>query len=157
MNTLDTKPADIPSATSATSEPSPLSPSRRRELRAAAHDLHPVVSISQKGLTESVLKEIDHCLAAHELIKIRVFDAERERRDVLLTDICAKLQAAPVQHIGKLLVIWRENPPSAESAAPAPRLRSSPKLTKKAAAAKTDKVARARKIVKGKPRRPTRT
>ena len=160
MNTPDTKPADMPSATSATSEPSPLPPARRRELRAAAHDLHPVVSISQKGLTESVLKEIDHCLAAHELIKIRVFDAERERRDALLAEICAALQASPVQHIGKLLVIWRENPPSAEPAAPAApslRQRSTPTLTKKAAAAKTDKVARARKIVKGKPRRPTRT
>ena len=154
MNTPNTLPADIPSATDATIE---LPPTRRRELRAAAHALHPVVSISQKGLTEAVLNEIDRCLTAHELIKIRVFDIEREQRNVLLTEICAKLQAAPVQHIGKLLVIWRENPAAVELAVTAPRQRSAPKLTKKAAAAKTDKVARARKIVKGKPRRPTRT
>lgn len=151
MNTKITPPAAVPSVSSE------LSPTRRRELRAAAHALNPVVSISQKGLTAAVLKEIDHCLTAHELIKIRVFAAEREQRDALLAEICAELHAAQVQHIGKLLVIWREKPPSSESAAPAARLRSTPQLTKKAAAAKTDKVARARKIVKGKPRRPTRT
>ncbi len=150
MDTHHTLPADTPSTTNE------LSQTRRRELRAAAHALNPVVSISQKGLSEAVLKEIDRCLAAHELIKIRVFDAEREQREALLTEICAALHAAPVQHIGKLLVIWREKPPSDEPVAVAKRPRSAPKLTKKAAAAKTDKVARSRKIVMGKPRRPTR-
>ena len=117
----------------------------RRTLRARAHDLSPVVSISQKGLTESVLKEIDLCLSAHELIKIRVFDTEREERNALLGEICAKLEAAPVQHIGKLLVVWREKP-AAEPVAlakPAKKHRAAPRLTKKAAAAKTARAAKA--------------
>jgi len=137
-----------------------LTPTRRRELRANAHALKPVVGISQKGLTEAVLKEIDRCLSSHELIKIRVYDAEREQREALLAELCAALAAAPVQHIGHLLVVWRENPKVEPPAANAPattRRRAPPKLTKKAAAAKTDKVARSRKIVLGKPRRPTRT
>lgn len=136
-----------------------LSTARRSELRAAAHGLKPVVSISQKGLGPTVLDEIERCLKAHELIKIRVFEADREARDALLAEICAALGAAPVQHIGKLLVIWRENPEDeAKDAAQAtlrPR-RNPPRLTKKAAAAKTDKAARARPLEKGKPRRPTR-
>jgi len=137
-----------------------LTPTRRRELRANAHALKPVVSISQKGLTEAVLKEVDRCLTSHELIKIRVYDAEREQREGLLAELCAALAAAPVQHIGHLLVVWRENPKVENPAGAAPttaRRRTPPKLTKKAAAAKTDKVARSRKIVLGKPRRPTRT
>ncbi|MFA6312096.1 MAG: YhbY family RNA-binding protein [Sterolibacterium sp.] len=137
-----------------------LTPARRRELRALAHALKPVVSISQKGLTEAVLKEIDRCLTSHELIKIRVYDTEREQREGLLTDLCAAVDAAPVQHIGHLLVVWRENPKAdipAETTPASPRRRAMPKLTKKAAAAKTDKAARARPIAKGKPRRPTRT
>lgn len=136
-----------------------LTPTRRRELRALAHALKPVVSISQKGLTETVLKEIDHCLSAHELIKIRVYDSERDQRETLLAELCAALTAAPVQHIGHLLVVWRENPQAAPvTAAPvSTRRRPAPKLTKKAAAAKTDKAARSRPITKGKPRRPTRT
>lgn len=150
MNTNDTQPA----AASAAIE---LSPARRSELRAAAHALNPVVSISQKGLSPTVLDEIERCLKAHELIKIRVFEDEREQRDALLTEICATLHAAPVQHIGKLLVIWREKPASETAATPVRTRRSAPRLTKKAAAAKTDKAARARPIAKGKPRRPTRT
>jgi RNA-binding protein len=135
-----------------------LSTTRRRDLRALAHTLKPVVSISQKGLTEAVLKEIDRCLTAHELIKIRVYDTEREQREALLTELCATLVAAPVQHIGHLLVVWRENPAVEVPPEIAPaRRRAAPKLTKKAAAAKTDKAARARPIAKGKPRRPTRT
>lgn len=135
-----------------------ISPTRRRELRAQAHPLKPVVSISQKGLTEAVLKEIDRCLTAHELIKIRVYDTEREQREALLVELCAAVAAAPVQHIGHLLVVWRENPAVEAAAETAPaRHRAAPKLSKKAAAAKTDKAARARKIVLGKPRRPTRT
>ena len=122
-----------------------LSAIERRTLRARAHELSPVVAISQKGLTESVLKEIDLCLSAHELIKIRVFDTEREERNALLGEICAKLEAAPVQHIGKLLVVWREKP-AAEPVAlakPAKKHRAAPRLTKKAAAAKTARAAKA--------------
>lgn len=156
MITNDTRPneADLPMSPASPA----LSPARRSELRATAHALKPVVSISQKGLSPTVLGEIDRCLKAHELIKIRVFEDEREARDALLNEICATLGAAPVQHIGKLLVIWREKPaePAKEAAPTRPR-RNPPRLTKKAAAAKTDKAARARPLEKGKPRRPTRT
>lgn len=137
-----------------------ITPTQRRSLRALAHALSPVVSISKKGLTEAVLMEIDRCLTTHELIKIRVYDCEREQRETLLAELCTALKAAPVQHIGHLLVVWREKPAQEASAAPVQpaRLRRVvPKLTKKAAAAKTDKAARARPIAKGKPRRPTRT
>lgn len=136
-----------------------ITTSQRRALRAAAHGLKPVVSISQKGLTESVLKEIDRCLTSHELIKVRIYDTEREEREALLEAVCAELQAVAVQHIGNLLVLWRqraEDPAIAGAHKPGAKKVSGPRLTKKAAAAKTDKAARARSIVQGKPRRPTR-
>ena len=91
------------------SEPIELTPENRRALRARAHGLNPVVSIAENGLTESVLKEIDACLKSHELIKIRVYGDERALRESYLAEICATLGAAPVQHIGKLLVVWRED------------------------------------------------
>ena len=80
---------------------------QRRALRANAHALNPVVAISQNGLSESVLTEINTSLISHELIKIRVFNDDREVREQYLASICEQLQAAPVQHIGKLLVVWR--------------------------------------------------
>ena len=91
-----------------------LTADERRALRARAHGLNPVVSISQNGLSESVLKEIDASLKSHELIKIRVYGDDREVREAYLAELCAKLEAGAVQHIGKLLVIFR---PSAELAA----------------------------------------
>jgi len=86
-----------------------LTSAQVRELRAQAHGLNPVVSISENGLSDAVLKEIDVCLKAHELIKIRVYGDSREDRLSYLERICAELSASPVQHIGKLLVIYREN------------------------------------------------
>ena len=82
----------------------------RRALRARAHALNPVVSISQNGLSDSVLKEISTSLNSHELIKIRVYGDDRALRDGYMTTICEQLGAAPVQQIGKLLVIWRPSP-----------------------------------------------
>jgi len=112
-----------------------LTAADRRALRARAHGLSPLVRIAAKGLSASVLKEIDRCLAAHELLKIRLFDADREARAAMMTEICAALGAAPVQHIGKLLLIWREKPAVAEIVtAPPARRRASPRLTKKAQA-----------------------
>jgi putative YhbY family RNA-binding protein len=87
-----------------------LTPTQRRDLRARAHRLQPVVSIGQHGLTPAVLHEIDVNLDAHELIKVRVFDDDRDARESLLARICDELDAAPVQHIGKLLIVWRPLP-----------------------------------------------
>jgi putative YhbY family RNA-binding protein len=122
-----------------TENTTPLSPTQRRALRAAAHHLNPVVSISQKGLTPSVLLEIDRCLTAHELIKLRLYGIEREARDALFTEICTALKCASVQHIGNLLVLWRENPKEAveQKSALAARRKPEP-MTKKQAAIHTE-------------------
>jgi putative YhbY family RNA-binding protein len=95
----------------------PLVPSFRRELRARAHSLHPVVSIGQHGLTPSVIHEIDVALLAHELVKVRVFSDDRNARTAMLEQVCKALDCAAVQQIGKLFVLWRARPPS-EGAAP---------------------------------------
>lgn len=84
-----------------------LTPSERSALRAEAHPLNPIVIIGEAGLTEPVLKEIDNGLDAHGLIKVRVFGDDREARIGMYETICDKLGAAPVQHIGKLLVVYR--------------------------------------------------
>jgi RNA-binding protein len=110
-----------------------LPPAERRALRARAHHLHAVVTVGQHGLTAAVLREIDVNLRAHELIKVRVFSDERDQREVMLARICAGLDAAPVQHIGKLLVLWRPAPedlppkPAARRAAPQRDSRTSAK------------------------------
>lgn len=84
-----------------------LTPAERSALRSEAHALNPVVLIGEAGLTPAVLKEIDANLSAHGLIKVRVFGDDRDARIEMYQTICDKLDAAPIQHIGKLLVLYR--------------------------------------------------
>jgi len=87
-----------------------LRPVQRKEKRAEAHHLEPVVRIGGDGLTPAVTKEVDAALNAHGLIKVRVFSDERETREAILARLSDELNAAPIQHIGKLLVLWRPMP-----------------------------------------------
>ena len=89
----------------------PLTTAERRALRADAHHLDPVVIVGGDGLTDAVIKETDAALNAHGLIKVRVFSDARDDRAAMLTALTGTLNAAPVQHIGKLLVLWRPIPP----------------------------------------------
>ena len=84
-----------------------LSPIERKKLKARAHALNPILHLGSKGLTEAVIAEIGRALDAHELIKVRAGGMERDARDAALEEICARLQAQPVQHIGKVLVVYR--------------------------------------------------
>ena len=87
-----------------------LSSADRKDHRANAHHLHPVVMIGNDGLTPAVQKEIDHALNAHGLIKVRVFSDDRAARETMFASLAEALSAAPIQHIGKLLVLWRPIP-----------------------------------------------
>jgi RNA-binding protein len=84
-----------------------LTAAERQYLKGLAHGLKPVVMIGNNGLSEAVMREIAISLDAHELIKVRVQGDDREVRIALYDRICDELGAAPVQHIGKLLVLWR--------------------------------------------------
>lgn len=84
-----------------------LTPAQRQYLKGLAHRLQPVAMIGNQGLTPAVLKEIERGLAAHELIKIKAATDEPDTRRAWLEEICAGTGAAPVQQIGKVLVIYR--------------------------------------------------
>ena len=88
----------------------PLSPAERRALKARAHALEPTVLVGSGGLTPAVAGEIDRSLTAHELIKVRVMGDDRDDRADILQRICDDLNASPVQHIGKILVVYRPKP-----------------------------------------------
>ncbi len=87
-----------------------LSIAERKIHRAEAHHLDPVVMIGSDGLTPAVKKETDAALNAHGLIKIRVLGDDRAAREAIYLQLADELGAAPIQHIGKLLVLWRPMP-----------------------------------------------
>ena len=95
-----------------------ISAAQRRELRSQAHHLEPVVMVGSDGWSPAICKEAEHALSAHGLIKIRVFLDDRGAREALLARLADELSAAPVQHIGKLLVLWRPAEPEQRSADP---------------------------------------
>jgi putative YhbY family RNA-binding protein len=84
-----------------------LSSAERSALRSDAHALKPTVLIGADGLTPAVSKEISNALNSHGLIKVRVFGDDRETRIAIYEQLCDELSAAPIQHIGKLLVLYR--------------------------------------------------
>lgn len=87
-----------------------LTPKERQALKGRAHALAPVVLLGSQGLTEAVVKEIDRALTAHELIKVRVPGDDRDERDALFHGMAQQLNAACVQAIGKVLVLYRPLP-----------------------------------------------
>jgi putative YhbY family RNA-binding protein len=87
-----------------------LTPAVRKEKRGEAHHLDPVVLIGGEGLTDAVVMEADVALKAHGLIKVRMFSDVRADREAALATLADRLNAAAVQHIGKLLVLWRPIP-----------------------------------------------
>jgi RNA-binding protein len=132
-----------------------VSSEQRAALRSQAHALKPVVLVGAEGLTDAVLAEIEVNLTAHELIKIRVFGDERDERIAIYDEICDRLSAAPIQHIGKLLVVWKP-----EAARPATRARRNalPSAGEAAAAEKASqsRAPRVVKVIKTSPDNPLR-
>lgn len=103
----------------------------RRNLRAQAHALHPVVTVADRGLTDTVIAEIERSLSAHELIKIRVAGEDRTAREQILQEICTQTGCIEIQHLGKILIVYRPN--ETESGK---KKKSAPYISKKKAAAR---------------------
>jgi putative YhbY family RNA-binding protein len=87
-----------------------LTPAERKLLKARAHSLEPVVLIGNKGLTDEVVTEVDRALTVHELIKVRAPSLDRHAREEAFQSLCARTVAEPVQHIGKVFVLYRKKP-----------------------------------------------
>lgn len=93
-----------------TDTPKPLTTQQIKALKAEAHHLNPVVMLGAAGLADTVVKEIEQALTAHGLIKIKLGGESREDRAALMSEICSRTGAQPVQSIGKVGVVWREKP-----------------------------------------------
>ena len=101
-----------------------ISPAERRALKARAHALDPVVLVGDGGVTAGVVAEIERALTAHELIKVRAGSLDREARELAMAEICERTGAEAVQAIGKVMVLWKENPDKRRKEQEAERLRA---------------------------------
>lgn len=84
-----------------------LSNARKKQLRSIAHNLNPIIMIAEKGITETIEKELERALEDHELIKIKININDPAIRKTIASELCVKHKADLVQSIGKVAVICR--------------------------------------------------
>ena len=87
-----------------------LTAKERAHLKARAHALEPLVQIGQAGVQDSVVAAVETALTAHELIKVKINDAERDERAEIADTLSARTGSAVVQRVGKIVVLWRPRP-----------------------------------------------
>ena len=87
-----------------------LPQSQKKQLRSIGHDLHPLVTVASKGLSETVMTEISRALFDHELIKVKFSVGDREVKNALIADMCKQSGATLVQSIGNVALVYLSNP-----------------------------------------------
>ena len=81
----------------------------KKAFRGVAHHLDPVVSVSDRGLSDGIIAETERALTDHELIKVKV-DALQKADRLMITEMLAEqTQATVIQNIGKVAVLYRKN------------------------------------------------
>lgn len=83
---------------------------QRRKLRAIAHNLKPVVMVSENGISEGLVTELERALSDHELIKVKIAIADRETRGEVARELCNLGRAELIQSIGKVAILYRASP-----------------------------------------------
>jgi len=86
----------------------PLDNKQRKDLKAKAHHLKPVIRVGQKGVSENLLLETGQALEIHELIKVHIADEDREARKATAMEIAEQTGAEIVNQIGKTCVLYRK-------------------------------------------------
>jgi len=84
-----------------------LTAAQNRFLRGAAHDLKAMLQVGGKGVTDALVAELDGALEHHELVKVKVAATDRDARDALIGEIARRVDAALVQRIGHVAVLYR--------------------------------------------------
>ena len=87
-----------------------LNQTQKKQYRAIAHGLNPVVTIAGNGLSENVLAELGRALSDHELIKVKLVVGDRDAKQVIITEMLKASASTLVQQIGNVAIIYRRNP-----------------------------------------------
>lgn len=87
-----------------------LSQVQKKAFRSIGHHLNPVVTVSENGISDNLLAELERALRDHELIKVKLALPSREDRTAMLDELLDASQAEQVQSIGKVALLYRHNP-----------------------------------------------
>ena len=78
----------------------------KRDLKARAQRLEPVVKIGHAGVTPEFLASLDRALTDHELVKIRFTDFKEEKK-TLTPMIAEKTRSELIARVGNVAVFFR--------------------------------------------------
>ncbi|HBF62539.1 MAG TPA: ribosome assembly RNA-binding protein YhbY [Gammaproteobacteria bacterium] len=81
----------------------------KKAFRGVAHHLDPVVSVSDRGLSDGIIAETERALTDHELIKVKVDALQKADRLAITEMLAEQTQATVIQNIGKVAVLYRKN------------------------------------------------
>ena len=87
-----------------------LNTQMKKSLRGVAHHLDPIISVSERGITDGIIDETERALSDHELIKVKVFCADRSSRGEVASTLAEATSSIVLQQIGKVAVLYRHNP-----------------------------------------------
>ncbi|MDN6181052.1 MAG: ribosome assembly RNA-binding protein YhbY [Halomonas subglaciescola] len=87
-----------------------LSQAQKKALRSIGHHLNPVVTVSDNGISDNLLAELDRALRDHELVKVKLALPDRDDRALMLETLTQDGDAELVQSIGKVALLYRKNP-----------------------------------------------
>jgi RNA-binding protein len=91
---------------------------QRRHLRALGHHLQPVVQVGHEGVTEAVVREANHQLETHELIKVRIGESSPQDRHEGAELLAEKTGAQVAQVLGRTALLYRARKEKPEIALP---------------------------------------
>ena len=84
-----------------------LTNAKKKEYRSIGHNLNPVITVAENGISQGILKETERALNDHELIKVKFNVGDRDARAELIKELCNSTKAEVIQTIGKIALILR--------------------------------------------------
>jgi len=138
VNDRRTRPAARRPAAARSEEPDlsaapVLSAGRRKELRAQAHPLQPLVQVGHAGVQPAVITAVSRALRDHELIKVRLH--EPEDKHAMAEALASQTRAVLCGLVGHTVILYKPKPEDSapERAAPSQRsARAKPRATGRA-------------------------
>jgi len=85
-----------------------LTERQKKHLRREAHAMKPLLSLGDKGITDTFLVELNSTLEHHELIKIKIRAGDREARDQAVSEIAEKMGAVLISRVGNIATLYRQ-------------------------------------------------
>jgi len=87
-----------------------LTNGQKKALRGMGHHLEPVVYVGKEGFSPALLKSMEQALKAHELIKIKLGQNCPVERNEAGTELARLTGSDLVQLIGRMILLYRQNP-----------------------------------------------